>query len=178
MFDEGAGALDAIAFQEALDEHAIQLRFSANRDGIGGSLKTLVRHREKAFDLLRLALTEPRFDASAIERVRAQIIAGIKRGANDPGRQSSKAFNALAFANHPYATPVEGLEPDVAAIGAVDLTAAHRQLIARSNLKIAIVGAIDAAEVSRMLDSVFGDLPAPWPRSSQSRWRSPPASAR
>ena len=160
MFDEGAGSLDAIAFQEALDEHAIHLRLSAARDGIGGSLKTLVRHKDKAFDLLRLALTEPRFDAAAIERVRAQIVGGIKRGANDPGRQSSKAWNALAFASHPYATPVEGLEPEVGAINAQDLVGAHRRLIARSNLKIAVVGAIDAAEVSALLDKVFGDLPA------------------
>ncbi len=160
MFDEGAGPLDAIAFQETLDEHAIQLRFAANRDGITGSLKTLVRHKDKAFDLLRLALTEPRFDAAAVERVRAQIIGGIKRGANDPGRQSSKAWNARAFRDHPYATPGEGLEPEVGAIGAADLKAAHGRLIARSGLKVAIVGAIGADEVSRMLDTVFGALPA------------------
>ncbi len=159
MFDEGAGPLDAIAFQETLDEHAIQLRFSATRDGIGGSLKTLVRHKDKAFDMLRLALAEPRFDAAAVERVRAQIIGGIKRGANDPGRQSSKAWNARAFSGHPYATPGEGIEADVAAIGADDLRAAHRRLIARSNLKIAVVGAIGAEDVSRMLDLAFGGLP-------------------
>jgi zinc protease len=159
MADEGAGPLDAIAFQEALDEHAIHLRFSESRDAIGGSLKTLTRHQDKAFELLRLALVEPRFDAPAIERVRSQIMAGIKRGANDPGTRSSKAWFARAFRDHAYAAPDEGTAEGVAAITEADLRSQHRRLIARSNLKVAVVGAIDADRVSRMLDEVFGDLP-------------------
>jgi zinc protease len=160
MFDEGAGDLDAVAFQEALDEHAIQLRFTESKDAIGGSLKTLTRHQDKAFELLRLALMKPRFDASAVERVRAQIAGGIKRGLNDPGTQAGKAWFARAYRGHAYATPDEGLLDGVAPVSAEDLQKAHRSLIARSNVKIAVVGAIEAPAVARMLDEVFGDLPA------------------
>jgi zinc protease len=160
MFDEGAGPYDAIAFHEALDEHAIQLRFSEGRDGLTGSLKTLVRHREKALELLREALVAPRFDASAIERVRSQILGGMKRRANDPNSLSSKAWLARAFAGHAYGTPEEGLPEGVAAVTRDDLAAMHRRLMARSTLKISVVGAIDAATLARDLDAVFGGLPA------------------
>jgi len=160
MLDEGAGDLDAAAFQEALDECAIQLRFSESKDAISASLKTLTRHRDRAFELLRLALTRPRFDAGAIERVRSQIAAGIRRGANDPGSRSSKAWFARAFRGHAYAAPDEGLMDGVAAVTLEDLRDAHRRLLTRGALKIGIVGAIDAAAVSRMLDEVFADLPA------------------
>ncbi|MCA3563709.1 MAG: insulinase family protein [Methylocystis sp.] len=160
MFDEGAGPYDAIAFQEAADEQAIVLRFSQSRDAITASLKTLTRHRGKAFELLRLALAEPRFDADAVERVRAQIMGGIKRGANDPNTQSGKAWFARAFENHPYANPEPGLAEGVGAVTADDLRAFHGRLIARSNLKISVVGAIDAATLAAELDQLFGQLPA------------------
>jgi len=160
MFDEGAGPYDAIAFQEAADEQAIVLRFSQSRDAVSASLKTLTRHREKAFELLRLALTEPRFEAEAIERVRAQITGGIKRGANDPNTQSSKAWFARAFEGHAYATPEQGLAEGVAAVTEDDLRAFHGRVIARSNLKISVVGAIDAATLAQELDGLFGKLPA------------------
>jgi zinc protease len=160
MFDEGAGPYDAIAFQEAMDEHAIQLRFSESKDAISGSLKTLVRHKDKAFELLRLALTEPHFDANAVERVRAQILGNIKRSANEPNSQASKAWMARAFAGHAYATPDEGLAESIAGIAADDLRALHGKVIARSNLKISVVGAISAIDLARELDAVFGTLPA------------------
>src|ERR671913_1135487 len=70
LLDEGAGQYNSDAFQERLAGRAIELSFNAGNDAIGGSLKTLVKHADEAFDLLRLALVEPRFDADSIERVR------------------------------------------------------------------------------------------------------------
>ena len=72
LLDEGAGDLDGKTFHERLENHAIELRFRVGRDDFRGSLRTLNEHRDEAFDLLRLALTEPRFDAEAVEtRARA-----------------------------------------------------------------------------------------------------------
>ena len=48
----------------------------------------------------------------------------------------------------------------VAAIGADDLRALHRNQFARSNLKIATIGAADAAEIAGLVDKAFGELPA------------------
>jgi zinc protease len=160
MFDEGAGPYDAIAFQEALDEHAIQLSFSESKDAITGSLKTLIRHKDKAFSLLKDALTKPHFEKAAVERVRAQIMGGIRRGANDPGKQSSKAWFERAYAGHTYATPDEGVLDSVSLITSDDLAGLHKRLIARSNLKISVVGAINATSLAEVLDAVFGELPA------------------
>ncbi|MGL4239883.1 MAG: M16 family metallopeptidase, partial [Beijerinckiaceae bacterium] len=108
LLDEGAGPHDAIAYQELLEEHAIMLRFSESRDMITGSLKTLTRHQDKAFELLRFAVQEPRFDAAAVERVRAQLSAGLRRQANDPNARASKAWFSAAFSNHAYASPERG----------------------------------------------------------------------
>src|SRR5579863_757126 len=79
--DEGAGDLDDRAFHEALDEKAIELSFNCERDAIGGRLRTLARHLDRANELLRLAVNAPRFDAAPFERVREQLNAHIRHEA-------------------------------------------------------------------------------------------------
>ena len=159
LLDEGAGPYDSDAFQEKLADHAIELSFNAGPDGFGGSLKTLVKHADEAIGLLRLALTEPRFDADSVERVRAQTLAGLRYQANDPGVMASKRFFAEAFPNHPYGRPNSGTLESVVAVTRDDLVAQHAKLIARGRVKVAVVGAISADSVAGLLDEVFGPLP-------------------
>lgn len=159
LLDEGAGEYDSDSFQERLAGRAIELSFNAGNDAIGGSLKTLVKHADEAFELLRLALVEPRFDQDSIERVRAQTIAGLKYQQNDPGVMATRRFFEDGFAGHPYGRPTSGTPESVAAITRDDLVAMHRAMIARGRVKIAVVGAISSDNLSMLLDRVFGALP-------------------
>src|SRR6516162_2750449 len=84
LLDEGAGDLDGRTFHQRLEDNAIELRFQVGRDSLFGSLRTLNEHRDEAFDLLGLALTKPRFDADAIDRVRQQVLAGLRREQTNP----------------------------------------------------------------------------------------------
>jgi zinc protease len=163
LLDEGAGQYNSDAFQERLAGRAIELSFNAGNDAIGGSLKTLVKHADEAFELMRLALAEPRFDQDAIERVRAQTIAGLRYQQNDPGVMATRRFFEEGFAGHPYGRPTSGTPESVAMITRDDLVAMHRTMITRGRIKIAVVGAISADRLSGLLDKVFGSLPEAQP---------------
>ncbi|HTV33477.1 MAG TPA: pitrilysin family protein [Methylocella sp.] len=159
LLDEGAGPYDSEAFHRVLDEEAIELSFLAHRDMITGSLQTLSRNAGRAFDLLRLAVTEARLDSEPFERVVSQIAAGLKREANDPDSVANRHFRALAYPDHPYGLPVRGdldTLPSITRANLIDLRAAS---FGRDSLKIAVVGAIDAASLAAHLDDVFGALP-------------------
>ncbi len=160
LLDEGAGDLDAEAFQRALDDKAIELSFSAERDAVTGRLRAMVRHVDAAFDLLRLALQAPRFDEAALARVKTQMQAGIRRETNDPDANAARAWREAAFPNHPYGLPQRGTLESTAAITREDVIALHRLLFARKDLKIAVVGAISAQDLRVLLDRVFAPLPA------------------
>ncbi|HEY8268366.1 MAG TPA: pitrilysin family protein, partial [Xanthobacteraceae bacterium] len=160
LLDEGAGELDARAFHERMEARAISLGFSAARDTLRGSLRTLSENRDEAFELLRLALTAPRFDADAVERVRAGMLAGLRRQSTNPGDIVSKRWFARAFPNHPYGRPVQGTLDSVPKIVVEDIKRYIGQVLARSTLKIAVVGAIDAAALAVLIDKAFGALPA------------------
>ena len=160
LLDEGSGDLDSEAFHRALDDRAIEISFGADRDAVSGRLKTLSRAVGEAVDLLRLALNAPRFDDDAVERVRAQITAGFRREAKDPDALAGRGWRDSAFPGHPYGLPVRGTAETLATVGRADLVEIYRRTLVRRDLKIAAVGAIDAATLGDMLDRAFGDLPA------------------
>ena len=163
MMNEGAGDLDSQAFQRALEENSIDFRFDAGRDAFEGSIRTLTRHRDLAFDLLRLALTVPRFDADAVDRVRAQLLASLAQKVEDPDYIAARAWWRLAFPDHPYGRPVDGTAESVAALGADDLRGAVGEAFARDRLVLAAVGDITASELALLLDRTFGQVPAASP---------------
>src|SRR5580698_3836533 len=108
LLDEGAGDLDSQAFHRALDEKAIELSFHADADKLGGRLRTLSKHIDRAGALLTLALNAPRFDEEPFERVREQVKAHLRHEMNDPGTVAWRAFKARVFDGHPYQHPSDG----------------------------------------------------------------------
>src|SRR5207253_2521000 len=121
LIDEGAGDLDSDAFHAKLEEHAIELGFSAGRDTFRGSLRTLSTHRDLGFDLLRLSLTAARFDEEPVERIRMQILTDLRRATEEPTSIANERFWRMAYAGHPYAEPVHGTVDGVTRIGIADL---------------------------------------------------------
>ncbi len=163
--DEGAGDLDSQTFQGRLEDLSIGLGFSAGRDTFGGSLKTLTKNRDIAFKLLGLAITKPRFDKEPVERIRGQIMVGLKRASEDPGSIARLTIMRTMFPDAPYGRPVKGTQESVRAITASDLRKFVHDRLALDNLVIGVVGDIKAGELARLLDRTFGKLPAratPW----------------
>ncbi len=158
LLDEGAGSFDAEAFHRALDEDAIEMSFSADRDILTGRMQTLSRNSARAFDLLRLAVGEARLDAEPFARVVQQMAASLKREANDPDYVAGRTFRALSYPDHPYGLPVRGDLASLATIARADLVDMRAVMFARNHLKIAVVGAIDAVTLAKHLDDVFGPL--------------------
>jgi zinc protease len=159
MMDEGAGELGAVAFQEREQALAMRMDFDTSRDVMLGNVQTLTANKDEVFDLVRLALTKPRFDKDAVERVRAQILAGLKFDENDPGTVASLAWDRLAFQDHPYGRPIKGTMASISAIASDDLAGYVDRVFARDKLVISVVGDIDAATLGKALDHIFGDLP-------------------
>ena len=160
LLDEGAGDIDSNSFHERLEAKAIEVSFAATRDYVSGSLRTLTENQDEAFELLKLALTAPRFDAADVERIREQTLSELRRATTSPNDLASRRWWETAFAGHPYARPPRGTLESVPAITGEDLKAFTRQVFARDNLKIGIVGNIDAAAAGKLIDRVFGSLPA------------------
>ncbi len=158
LLDEGAGDLDAQAFQGKLEDLAVGMTFSADADNFGGRLKTLTDNRDEAFRLLHLALTKARFDADAVARVRGQMQVGLQQEEQDPQAIAGRAFAAAIFPNHPYGRP--NTEASLKAISDADLKGWAGGHLSRDRLVVSVVGDITPQQLGALLDATFADLPA------------------
>lgn len=159
LLDEGAGDLDAQAFQTRLHDSGAEMSFEAGADAFYGRMRTLSAKQDEAFELLRMAVTEPRFDEDAIERIRAQILSDLIGDSTEPHSIAQRAFFETAYPGHPYGRLTKGTPQSVAAITRDDIAEFAKKNFARDNLVIVAVGAIDATVLGTALDRIFGGLP-------------------
>jgi zinc protease len=160
MLDEGAGTLDSDAFRRRRDELAARISFESSADYFSGSFQTLSENRDASFDLLRLTLTEPRFDSEPLERVRNQILLGLNEEQQDPEQIAFDDWRKQMFGDHPYSRNSHGTQEGINAVSADDLGKRRQELFSRDKLIVVVVGDIDAAALGPLLDRTFGGLPA------------------
>lgn len=160
LLEEGAGDLNSRQFSRATEGLAASFSYDASDDTITVSARFLTENRDQAIELLRDSLITPRFDTDAVERVRAQVISGIKSNDKDPNAIGSRAFRKSVYGDHPYGSSLQGTLTTIAALTRDDIIAAHHATMARDRMYIAAVGDINADELSALLDHLLGDLPA------------------
>ncbi|WP_026756876.1 M16 family metallopeptidase [Sediminimonas qiaohouensis] len=159
LLEEGSGDMDARAFARARDSLAASFDYDATSDAVRISARFLSENRDEAIELLRQSLINPRFDQSAIERVRAQVMSKLRADANDPRRMAYKAFDDAAFGDHPYAIPTSGTLDTAPDLTRQDIMDAHAGALARDRVYIGAVGDITEDQLAALLDKLLGDLP-------------------
>ena len=160
LLEEGAADMDARAFAERAEELAASFEFDVSDDAVSVSARFLTENQDEALALLRDALTQPRFDQSAIDRVRAQVVSGIRSDQQDPDFLVGQEFDAMVFGDHPYGSALEGTEDSVQSLTRDDLVAAYEGALARDRVYASAAGAISPESLSAVLDKLLADLPA------------------
>ena len=157
--EEGAGDLDSQGFAAARESLAADISFDAGDDAVTVSARMLTENRGKVATLLKSALTEPRFDQDAVDRVRAQIASNIRQDETDPNAMAARAFDHLAFGDHPFGSSRFGTLESLSGLTREDLIVARDAVLARDRISVAAVGDITAEELGQLLDDLLGGLP-------------------
>ena len=163
LLEEGSGEMSAQEFQTELENLAASFSFRASDDTLAISARFLTENKTEVIALLRQALTDPRFDQDALDRVRAQVISGIASDEKDPNSIAGSVFDAAAFGDHPYGSAIDGTEESVTALTQQDMFDAHRNALTRDRLFVSVVGDTTADTVGALLDDLLGNLPAEGP---------------
>lgn len=158
LLTDGAGTLDAQAFRRRQEDAAASLGFGASLDRLSGTLRVLSANRDEGFDLLRLALSQPRFDPDMVDQRRAQTIAGLNQAEQRPQSVAGRTLMTTLFLGHPYANNPEGTREDLKALTPARLKQRAATLLVRSGLIVSAVGDIGEGELARQLDRAFGSL--------------------
>ena len=159
LLDEGAGDVDSQAFQKRMTDRGIELSFSSGIDDFTGRTRFLRDDRAEAAELLRLALSAPRFDPEPVERIRNALLIDIDEAESDPNKIAGRQMEEMMLNGHPYARPADGTRASMTSITAADLKQFVRQRFVRARLHVAIVGDVSPAEARAFVDQAFGALP-------------------
>lgn len=159
LLEEGAGDMDARAFATSTESIAAKFSYSIGDDALSISARYLTETQDQAMDLLRQSLIEPRFDQDAIERVRQQVLSGLRSDEKDPNSIASRAWDAMVFGDHPYGSDYNGSIDSVTALTRDDLVAAHQGILAKDRVYVAAAGDISAEELGILIDNLLSDLP-------------------
>lgn len=157
---DGAGDLNSQSFKEELENRAIGISFDVNMDDFTGSLVTTRDNRARAFELLKIVLTQPLFENDDIQRLKDQTMVAFKRQKEHPQNVLSLEFEKELYDKHPYARNPLGDKEAIKKIDKIALDVFIKQNLTQSNLVIGIAGDVSKEEAEALLDEVFGDLPS------------------
>ena len=102
LLDEGAGKLDSIGIAEAQERLGAQIASSATMDRTSVAMFALKANLAPSLDLLADIIQRPTFAPAEIERLRAQILAGIAAENAQPRGIARRTLPPLLFgASHP-----------------------------------------------------------------------------
>ncbi|UWR06931.1 pitrilysin family protein [Ruegeria sp. B32] len=159
LLEEGAGDMDSRTYARALESLAASIGYRATDDSVAISAQFLTENRDDAVELLRTTIQQPRFDQDAIDRVRAQVLSGLRSEQTDPNDIAGEAFAKMAYGDHPYGSNGKGSIDSVSALTRDDIIDAYKGVFAKDRLYVGAVGDITPEELGALLDNLLSDLP-------------------
>lgn len=160
LLPEAAGDLKSAEFKEKMENYAISIGYSADKDDFSGHLLTVKEYAPVAFGMLKDTLTAPRVDRADLKRLKKQMLALLESQSENPGQQLSLTAGRELFGTHPYGANPLGIKEDIENLSGKDVKKYAKSHLGRSNLIAGIAGDMTATEAAAMLDDVFGALPA------------------
>ena len=155
--NEGAGDLDSLAFQTAMEDLNMSFGCSAEAEWTSCSVSSLTANAADAMALVATAFAAPRFDAGPFERFQREEEVGLQTRETNAGYLAWRAASQSLYPDHPFAreTSAESLEaltPDLA-------REQMRALMTKDRLIVTAVGAVSPEELAPLIDEVAAGLP-------------------
>lgn len=151
----GAGTLDAEALAVAVDSLGGTISAAAGTDGTVVSAEFLADDVDRALELLRLVLREPRFDKDEVRRAREEQLAGLVAALEEPAEIADQCFAAFLYGSYPYGRPQEGRRASVERLGRRDVVRFWERYYRPNNAILVLVGDIEPEEALAKLRGAF-----------------------
>lgn len=106
-------------------------------------------------------MMNPAFPDDRIEQAKRQSKTGISRRNDDPQGIAGREFNRLIYGNSVYTKQTEYSTID--AITRQDLVDFHKKSFVGSNMMVSVIGDFRTADMRRLIEQQFGNIPAGTP---------------
>lgn len=123
------------------------LAFSTTRENLDATWKMFVD----------VALN-PAFVPADVERVREQLLTGLRMQADAPEGALESLTERVVYAGHPYAISPEGTIQTISSFRPADLATYHRGLLQTSRMLLVVVGDIEPESLRPQVSAAFGTV--------------------
>jgi zinc protease len=154
LMSEGTAKHDVFQLAGALSEIGSSLRAGFGAESGSLSLTTLTKNTDTALGLFAEVLTEPAFPAPALERLRAQRIAGLMRRKDNAGAIAGMVFPKLLYGgDHPYGR-IDTVDA-TKSITRDDVVEFYKSSFVPSNATFIVVGDVKPDAIVEKLESAL-----------------------
>ena len=155
--NEGAGELDAQAFSKRMEELSMSFGCSASNESTFCNASMLTDNASDSFDVISLALAEPRFDDGPFERFKREREVALKTRETNAGYLAGRAIQESLYPDHAYAR--ELTSESLTALTQDAMRAQKDKLIVQDGLLVTAVGAMSAEALAPLIDQAIAGLP-------------------
>ena len=134
---------------------------SAEWDASDLSITVAAPMLDAALALVSDAALHPTFAQPELDRLRAQVLDGLKVAYAQPGTLALLAAERLRYGDGPYGHPASGTPGSIARVTRADLVALHSERFRPDNAALVLTGDIDAASALKLAARHFGAWRAP-----------------
>lgn len=158
MMSEGAGELDALAFENAVQSIGAAFRTTADHETIDASMTVLKRSLDKGAALFADAIRRPRFEAKDWDRVKSLTLDDLRQRSQVPASIAGVVGDRLLYGDaNPYAWSTDGTVKTVAKMTLDQARQAWGSIIHPGNSSLLIAGDISSDEARSISERLFGD---------------------
>ena len=164
MLLRGTQTRDFAAIHETLESNGASLNFSAGRHTVGFSGKSLAEDLPMLADMLADALRRPTFPPEYVERVRGQLVTGLKAREQHTRHVAARLFRELLYpAEHPYHYLPSGQVETVQPLTRAQIADFHRTHYGPRGMFVVVVGAVETEAAIAQIEQALGD----WQNAAQ-----------
>jgi predicted Zn-dependent peptidase len=161
MLGEGAGDLDAVQFNDAVQALGATFSSGSSTESATVGATVLKRNFEKAAGLVAQAIEHPRMETKDWDRIKDLHIKGLIEEQDQPQVAASHVGARMLFGQaNPYGWPVGGTIETAKKVTLDEVKAQHDALYRPEDATILISGDLTQDEAKSILDKTFGSWKA------------------
>ncbi len=143
------------------EKYALDIGCVSNIDVSSCAMETVDMYWDNTLSVLGSIVREPLLDPTDIKLIADRSIAQAKKLQSDPEDYVNEIANRVYYeSSHPYTNPVSDQIKEIPAIGPLELSKAHKELLDASRITLVVVSHLDSKKILKDLEAQFGTIAA------------------
>lgn len=155
LLKQGTKQYTAEAIAQKIDYTGTRFNIWTGQDHSMIQMMTLKKDYESNLELFSDIVTSPIFPAEEIKRIKTEMVSNVKSVLDEPRAIADEHLRFLLYGHHPLGHTQSA--KSIKSISRKDITDLFGKTFRPDNAVLLVIGDIDAADVKRDIEDVFGE---------------------